>query len=62
MYTINNARLLFLEDRVGSLEADKQADFVVVDRDLLSCPEGEIRETHALATYLDGKCVFERSE
>src|SRR5439155_3907002 len=36
-YTINNARLLFLEDRIGSLEEGKQADFVVIDRDLLTC-------------------------
>ncbi len=61
-YTINNARLLFLEDRIGSIEAGKQADFVIVDRDLLACPEDAIRETHALATYLDGKCVFERRD
>ena len=59
-YTINNARLLFLEDRIGSLEAGKQADFVVLDRDLLTCPEDEIKSTRALATYLDGKRVFER--
>ncbi len=57
-YTINNARLMFLEDRIGSLEAGKQADFVVIDRDLLSCREDEIKETHALATYVDGKRVF----
>jgi predicted amidohydrolase YtcJ len=57
-YTINNAHLLFLEDRVGSLEEGKQADFVVIDRDLLTCTEEEIRETRALATYLDGKRVF----
>lgn len=57
-YTINNAHLLFLEDKIGSLEAGKQADFVVIDRDLLTCPELEIRDTQALATYLDGKKVF----
>jgi predicted amidohydrolase YtcJ len=57
-YTINNARLMFLENRIGSLEAGKQADFVVIDRDLLSCREGEIKDTHALATYVDGKRVF----
>ncbi len=56
-YTINNAHLLFLEERIGSLEAGKQADFVVIDRDLLTCPEEEIREARALATYLDGKRV-----
>jgi predicted amidohydrolase YtcJ len=57
-YTINNARLMFLEDRIGSLEAGKHADFVVIDRDLLSCPEGEIKETRAVATYVDGKRMF----
>ena len=61
-YTINNARLLFLEDRIGSLEAGKQADFVVLDRDLLTCPEDEIRDARVLATYLDGKRVYERRD
>jgi predicted amidohydrolase YtcJ len=58
-YTINNARLLFLEDRVGSLEEGKQADLVIIDRDLLTCPEADIRDTRVLATYLDGKRLFE---
>jgi predicted amidohydrolase YtcJ len=59
-YTINNARIMFLEDRIGSLEEGKQADFVIVDRDLLTCPEDQIKETHAIATYLDGKPVFKQ--
>ncbi len=59
-YTINNARLLFQEDEVGSLEAGKRADFVVLDRDILSCPVEEIREIQVLSTYVDGKPVFER--
>ena len=53
---------MFLEDRIGSLEAGKQADFVVIDRDLLTCPEDEIKSTRALATYLDGKRVFQRPD
>jgi predicted amidohydrolase YtcJ len=61
-YTINNAHLLFLEDRIGSIEEGKQADFIVLDRDLLTCPEGEIRDTRVLATYLDGKRVFDRRD
>ena len=56
----NNAHLLFLEDRIGSLDEGKQADFVVIDRDLLTCPEDQIRQARALATYLDGKRVFQR--
>jgi predicted amidohydrolase YtcJ len=59
-YTINNAKLLFLEDQVGSLEAGKLADLIVLDRDILSCPEDEIREILPLATYLAGKAVFQR--
>ncbi len=58
LYTINNAHLLFLEDRIGSLEAGKQADFVILDRDLLTCPADEIRSTRPLATYIDGHRVF----
>jgi predicted amidohydrolase YtcJ len=61
-YTINNAKLLFLEDRVGSLEVGKLADFAVLDRDLLTCPEDEIRDTQVLSTYLNGKPVFEQSQ
>jgi predicted amidohydrolase YtcJ len=57
-YTINNARLSFLEDQVGSLEAGKLADFVVIDRDLLTCGEEEIKDARALETYMDGKRVF----
>jgi predicted amidohydrolase YtcJ len=59
-YTINNAKLLFLEDQLGSLEPGKLADFVVLDRDILTCPEEEIREINVLSTYLDGEPVFER--
>jgi predicted amidohydrolase YtcJ len=59
-YTINNAHLLFLEDRIGTIEPGKQADFVVIDRDLLNCPEYAIQDTRVLSTYLDGKRIFER--
>ncbi len=61
-YTINNAHLLFLEDKIGSLEPGKNADFVVIDRDLLTCPDDQIKSTRALATYLDGKRVFHRPD
>jgi predicted amidohydrolase YtcJ len=59
-YTINNARLLFLEKEVGSVEPGKRADLVVLDRDLLTCAEDEIARIKPLATYVDGRSVFER--
>jgi predicted amidohydrolase YtcJ len=59
-YTINNARILFLDDVAGSLEAGKLADLVVLDQDLLSCPEDRIAGTQVLRTYLGGKLVYQR--
>jgi hypothetical protein len=56
-YTANNARILFLEDVAGSLEAGKFADLVILDRDLLTCPEDQIASTQALRTYFNGKLV-----
>jgi predicted amidohydrolase YtcJ len=57
-YTINNARLLFLETEIGSLEPGKRADLVILDRDLLTCPEEQIASIKPMATYVEGKAVF----
>lgn len=56
-YTINNAKLMFLEDRIGSLEPGKYADFAIIDRDLLTCPADLIKEAQAVATYRAGKLL-----
>jgi predicted amidohydrolase YtcJ len=59
-YTINNAKIIFLDDLVGSIEAGKLADLVVLDRDLLTCPEHNIAGTQVLRTYFGGKLVYQR--
>jgi len=56
-YTINNARLLFQEQRTGSLEPGKFGDMIVLDRDILNCPEGDIASARVLQTYVAGKRV-----
>jgi predicted amidohydrolase YtcJ len=56
-YTMNNAYIVFLDDQIGSLEAGKLADLIVLDRDLLTCPIDDIRDTKVLTTYLSGKKV-----
>jgi hypothetical protein len=53
-YTINNARIMFLDDRTGSLEPRKLADFIIIDRDLLTCPVDDVRETRVISTYCGG--------
>jgi predicted amidohydrolase YtcJ len=60
-YTRNNAFLLFREDEIGSLEKGKQADLVVLDRDILTCPVDEIREIQPVETYLGGKSVYRKT-
>lgn len=59
-YTSNNAHLLFREKEIGSLEPGKFADFIVLDRDLLTCALDDIRSTSVVKTYLNGKEVFRR--
>ncbi len=60
-YTGNNAYILFLEDQVGLLERDKLADFIILNIDLLTCAENEIKNAQVLKTYLNGKLVFSRN-
>jgi imidazolonepropionase-like amidohydrolase len=53
--TINPARMMHLDDRLGSLEKGKDADFVV-----LSGPPYSIY-THVLQTYIEGVKLFDRA-
>jgi predicted amidohydrolase YtcJ len=50
----------FQEQVTGSLTPGKYADFVVLDRDIMTVPESEILGTHVTATYIAGRSVFER--
>ena len=59
MYTINGARVLFWEDKVGSIEVGKLADLVVLDNDILTCPLDEIKDTKVLMTMVGGEVVYE---
>ncbi|PYV07523.1 MAG: hypothetical protein DMG07_28505 [Acidobacteria bacterium] len=60
LYTGNNAYILFREKQTGSLEAGKLADLIVLDRDILTCPADDIRNTQVLQTYVSGRLVFEK--
>ncbi|MDR3675772.1 MAG: amidohydrolase [Acidobacteriota bacterium] len=59
-YTINNAYLTFEEKQKGSLEKGKLADFIVLDKDILTCPTDAVKEIEVEQTYLGGKLVYTR--
>ncbi|OFW00610.1 MAG: hypothetical protein A3H94_02530 [Acidobacteria bacterium RIFCSPLOWO2_02_FULL_60_20] len=51
------AYYMLREDRIGSLEPGKLADFIVLDRDFFTVPEQEIPNLHVLMTVVGGKTV-----
>lgn len=57
LYTIQNAYLTFEEKEKGSLEPKKLADFIVLDRDILTCPLDQVKSIQVEETYLGGKRV-----
>jgi predicted amidohydrolase YtcJ len=58
LYTINNAYLNQEEKEKGSLELGKLADLIIIDRDFLSCPLGDIPTTKVAYTIVGGKIVY----
>jgi predicted amidohydrolase YtcJ len=55
--TIWGAYYVLREDRLGSLEQGKLADFVVLDQDLLSVSRDDIPQVKVLMTVIGGKTV-----
>lgn len=61
LYTRNGAYAGFEEDRKGTLEPGKLADFIVVDRDVLTIPPDELKDVKVLQTFVGGRKVYDRS-
>lgn len=59
-YTSGAAYASFEENRKGTLERGKLADFAIIDRDLTRISPEEIRNAHVLMTVVGGKVVYER--
>ena len=57
--TINIAKQMLIEKERGSISEGKYADFLLVNKDVLSCPVTEIHEAKPAATYFEGKKVYE---
>ncbi|MBV9719971.1 MAG: amidohydrolase [Candidatus Eremiobacteraeota bacterium] len=60
--TANAAYANLQEREIGSIAPGKYADFVVVDRDWMTIPSDEIEGTKIVATYFEGRRVYDGGE
>lgn len=60
-YTLNAARTLRLEEQIGSLKPGKQADMIVLDRDVFAVKAEALRDTRVLQTWFAGREIFARN-
>ena len=56
--TLDAAYASFAEHEIGSLIPGKKADFVVLNRDIMTVPFEEILGTKVMATVIDGEVVY----
>ena len=63
-FTINGAKLMGHQDRLGSIEAGKIADIIVLDQNIVALADSghpeKIAATKVKTTVFDGKVVFDR--
>lgn len=59
-YTINAAYTMRQENKVGTIEIGKEADLIVLDRDIFSIAPNTIGQTQVTQTYLQGKLVYQK--
>ncbi|MBC3208927.1 amidohydrolase [Pseudomonas sp. SWRI111] len=57
-YTANAARAIGLDRQIGSLTPGKQADFIVLDRDVFSVDDKALHDTQVLQTWFAGRKVY----
>ena len=61
-HTINAARAIHMEDRIGSIEVGKLADFAVLDGDLLAASAEAIRKIPIWMTVVGGEVRYSAAE
>ncbi len=54
-YTMANAFAAFQDKELGSLRSGKWADIIILDKNLITCKEEDIKQTKVVATIVGGK-------
>jgi len=57
-YTMGSARMLGIDDQVGSIEVGKKADLIVLDRNLLEIDAETLPDTSVLSTIFGGETIY----
>jgi predicted amidohydrolase YtcJ len=58
--TMNSSYELHQDDKTGSLEVGKLADFIVLDRNFFDIPAEQIADIRVLTTVVGGRAVYQR--
>jgi predicted amidohydrolase YtcJ len=57
-FTLDAAYAAFQDDKLGTLEVGKRADFIFIDRNIFTVPTSDIRDTQVLETWINGQQVY----
>ena len=57
--TLGSAKVYGRADELGTLEAGKLADIIVLDRNLFTVPEEEIKDAKVVLTMVDGEVTYQ---
>ncbi len=61
-YTVSPPKAIHRDDRLGTIEVGKFADFVILEHDLLTIPKDRIADVKVAQTIVGGKVVFDRKD
>ena len=59
-YTLNCAYVMRQEDKVGSIEVGKLADFVILDKNIFDIEPDTINQTKIVTTVFNGEVIYQR--
>ena len=58
LYTTGGARTLFSDDYTASISTGKNADFLILDRDIYSIPIEEVSSVQVVSTFMKGNEIY----